>query len=120
MVLEEQIRQYDIAYFAGGSGAGGYQYRAIIGLRRDDGSLIGGAYFHRDRSTIPECDERDASGYVWCHMGWEDFPRVVDLLRHEEPVFLRYAPAPHKIASFTTSLEPVGEDEPHRREPAAG
>lgn len=115
-MIEEPIEQYDIAYYAGGKGAAGYEYRAIIGLRRANGTLIGGAYFHRDRTTIPDGDDRDKNGYVWAHYGWEDFARVVDLLRHESPVYLRYLPAPHRIASITTSLEPVGEDEPQHRE----
>ncbi len=36
----------------------GYPYRSIIGLRRDDGSLIGGTYFHREHGTIPDTDEQ--------------------------------------------------------------
>jgi hypothetical protein len=40
-----EIRQYDVNYCGGGKNKAGYPYRAIIGLRRDDGSLIGGPTF---------------------------------------------------------------------------
>lgn len=112
MVFVEEIKKYDVAYYAGGNNASKYEYRVIIGLRRDDGSLIGGAYFHRDASTLPASDEQTPNGYVWCHYTAEDFPRVMDLLRNEKPVFVRYVAGGWKIASITTSLEPVGEGEP--------
>jgi hypothetical protein len=111
MAYQEEIKKYDVAYSAGGKNTTGYQYRAIIGLRRDDGSLIGGAYFHRDPATMPNTDEQTSSGYVWCHYSWEDFPRVLDLLRNEKPVYVRYVAGGWRIASITTSLEPVGEGE---------
>ena len=111
MAYQEEIKKYDVAYYAGGKNTTGYQYRAIIGLRRDDGSLIGGAYFHRDPATMPNTDEQTSSGYVWCHYSWEDFPRVLDLLRNEKPVYVRYVAGGWRIASITTSLEPVGEGE---------
>jgi hypothetical protein len=111
MAFCEEIRQYDVAYYGGGKGTAGYPYRAIIGLRREDGSLIGGAYFHRDPATLPESDEQTESGYLWVHYAWEDFPRVLDLLRNEKPVHVRFVAGKWKIGSITTSLEPVGEGE---------
>jgi hypothetical protein len=111
MAVTEEIKKYDVAYYGGGKNTNGYPYRAIIGLRRDDGSLIGGAYFHRDSATMPNADDQTSSGYIWCHYCWEDFPQVLDLLRNEQPVFVRYVGGGWKIASITTSIEPVGEGE---------
>ena len=111
MVFIEEIKKYDIYYFGGGKNTSGYEYRAIIGLRRDDGSLIGGAYFHRDPTTMPDTDNLTSSGYLWIHYPWEDFPRVLDILRNEEPVFVQYVGGGWKHGSITTSLEPVGEGE---------
>ncbi len=112
VMVIEKIVKYDIAYYAGGKYANGYQYRAIIGLRRDDGSLIGGAYFHREHGTMPDMDEQASSGYISCHYHWEDFPHIVDILRNEGPVYLRYIEGSWHIGSLTTASEPVGEGEP--------
>ena len=111
MAFIEEIKKYDVAYYGGGKNTSGYQYRAIIGLRRDNGSLIGGAYFHRDPSTMPNTDDQTSTGYVWCHYTWEDFPIVLDILRNESPVRVRYVAGGWRIASITTSIEPVGEGE---------
>ncbi len=111
MAFNEEIKKYDVAYYGGGKNSTGYKYRAIIGLRREGGSLLGGAYFHADPATLPDTDDQTSTGYVWCHYSWEHFPHVLDLLRNEKPVFLRYVAGGWKIASVTTSLEPVGEGE---------
>jgi hypothetical protein len=105
-----EIRQYDVNYCGGGKNKAGYPYRAIIGLRRDDGSLIGGAYFHRDPSTMPDADTQDQNGYISCNYSWEDFPMVMDLLRNEKPVFVEFVERWNQ-AGITTLLEPVGEGE---------
>ena len=112
VMVVEKIVKYDIAYYAGGKFANGYPYRAIIGLRRDDGSLIGGAYFHREHGTMPDTDEQKSTGYVWCHYRWEDFPNIVDILRNESPVYVRYVAGSWNTGSITTMSEPVGEGEP--------
>ena len=111
MAFYEQIKKYDVALYAGGNNTSGYQYRAIIGLRRDDGSLIGGAYFHRDPATMPNSDQQTPAGYVWCHYPWDNFPQILDLLRNEKPVYVRYVAGGWQIASITTNSEPVGEGE---------
>ena len=36
-----EIKKYDVSYYAGGKNTAGYTYRAIVGLRKDDGSIIG-------------------------------------------------------------------------------
>ena len=109
-VLEE-IHKYDVSYNGGGMNTTGYTYRAIIGLRKADGSLIGAAYFHSNPATMPNTDHQSSSGYVWCHYSWEHFPPVLDLLRNEKSVYLRYVEGDWHIASITTRVEPVGEGE---------
>ncbi len=111
MAFIEEIKKYSVAIYGGGKNTTGYKYRAIIGLRRDDNSLIGGAYFHRNPETMPDTDDQSSSGYVYCHYTWEDFPQVLDLLRNEKPVRVRYVAGGWEIASITTSMEPVGEGE---------
>ncbi len=106
----EEIKKYDVNYYGGGKKANGYPYRAIIGLRRDDGSLIGAAYFHRTTETMPNNDSQNTNGYIYCHYLSEDLPRVVDLLRNEKPVYFRYV-AGWNLASIDTSIEPIGEEE---------
>jgi len=112
VMVAEKIVSYDIAYYAGGKFASGYPFRAIIGLRREDGSLIGGAYFHRDQGNMPDTDEQTSTGYIWCHYHWEDFPHILDMLRNENPVYVRYVAGSWNLASITTMMEPVGEGEP--------
>ncbi len=110
MYVNEEIKKYDVAIYGGGKNTTGYSYRAIIGLRRADGSLIGAAYFYRDPAAMPNTDMQSSGGYVWCNYTWDDFSQVVDVLRNEEPVYLRYVDG-WNLASITTSLEPVGEGE---------
>ncbi len=108
----EQIRKYDVIYYGGGKNTSGYDYRAIIGLRRDDDSLIGAAYFHRDPATMPDSDSQNDSGYISCHYLWQDFPNVLDILRNEKPVYIEFVGGSWNHASIKTSTEPVGEGEP--------
>ena len=109
MAFIEEIKKYDVAYYAGGKNTNKYPYEAIVGLRRDDGSLIGAAYFHRDASTMPATDDQLASGYVQCHYSADRFSKFLDTLRNETPVYVRYVGGSWKMASITTSLEPFGE-----------
>ncbi|MFD0861818.1 hypothetical protein ACFQ1M_06335 [Sungkyunkwania multivorans] len=110
MATVEYIKKYDIAYYGGGNNSKNYAYRAIIGLRRDNNSLIGAAYFHRDAATLPNTDSISTSGYISVHYGESDFERIVDMLRNEDPVYIRYVNG-WDMASINTSLEPVGEEE---------
>ncbi len=107
--MADEIKQYEVYYAGGGKKANGYKYRAVIGLRAEDGSLLGRAYFHRDKTTLPPTDTKRA-GYVSCNYMAEDYPRVLDLLRNEEPVYVQYLLG-WEAATICTSLEPVGEGE---------
>lgn len=111
MAFEEEIKMYDIAYYGGGKNITGYKYRAIIGLRRQDGTLIGAAYFHRSSKTLPDSDAPGTSGQINCHYMAEDYQQVLDVLRNEKPVYLCYVAEGWNIGSIATSMEPVGEGE---------
>jgi len=106
-----EIKKYDVAYYAGGKNVAAYPYRAIIGLRNESDGLIGAAYFHHNASTMPVADTQKGSGYISCHYAAEDYPRVLDLLRNEKPVFVEFEVKPGNIANIRTSAEPVGEGE---------
>jgi hypothetical protein len=106
-----EIKKYDVAYYAGGRNAAGYPYRAIIGLRDEDGRLVGAAYFHRDSTKMPGADTQKVSGYISCHYAEAEYPHVLDLLRNEKPVFVEFEAGVGNIAGIRTSAEPVGEGE---------
>lgn len=106
-----EIKKYDVAYYAGAKNLTGYPYQAIIGLRDENDALIGAAYFHHDRSTMPVADTQKATGYISCHYLAEDYPRVIDLLRNEKPVFVELDVRAGSVANIRTSAEPVGEGE---------
>ena len=106
-----EIKKYDVAYYAGGQNVAGYPYRAIIGLRNDGDELIGAAYFHHQTKTLPIADTRKASGYISCHYLAEDYPRVLDILRNEKPVYVEFEVRDGNTANIRTSAEPVGEGE---------
>jgi hypothetical protein len=107
----KEIKKYDVAYYAGAKNLGGYPYQAIIGLRDDSDFLIGAAYFHRHPSTLPVADTHKGTGYISCHYMADDYPRVLDILRNEKPVFVEFEVQNGNIANIRTSAEPVGEGE---------
>lgn len=106
-----EIKKYDVAYYAGGQNSAGYPYRAIIGLRDEGDGLIGAAYFHRDARTLPVADNRKATGYISCHYLAEDYPKILDLLRNEKPVYVEFEIQLGNMGNIRTSAEPVGEGE---------
>jgi len=110
-MLVTEIKNYDVAYYAGGKNVASYPYRAIIGLRNENNELVGAAYFHHDPSTMPVADTMKSSGYISCHYLAVDYPHILDLLRNEKPVFVEFEVKPGNIASIRTSAEPVGEGE---------
>jgi hypothetical protein len=118
----EEIKKYSVTCYAGGKNTSGYPYRAIIGLRREDDSLIGGAYFHRNPATMPSRDSQSGGigGYIFCHYTWDDFPHVLDLLRNEKPTYCIFAAGSFNIGFIRTSSEPAGEGEVEQPGPPGG
>ncbi len=105
------VDKYDIYYPGGGKEK--YEYRAIIGLRKNDGTLHGALYFHKDSDTMPKQDTRNpATPYIYCHYPAEDFANIVDILRNELPIYFTWVGSETEgQGAVTTSLEPIGEEE---------
>ena len=111
MGIIREIKNYDVAYYAGGKNLSGHPYRAIIGLRDENNALLGAAYFHHSAATMPNADTQRTTGYISCHYPAELYPYVIDLLRNEKPVFLEFEVTAGNVANIRTNAEPVGEGE---------
>jgi hypothetical protein len=111
MALKE-IKNYDVAYYAGAKNLSGYPYRAIIGLRDENNALLGAAYFHHSTATMPNGDTQKPTGYISCHYLAEHYQHVLDILRNEKPVFVEFEiTTAGNVGNIRTSAEPVGEGE---------
>ena len=109
--VNREIKRYRVAYFGGGKKVTKpYSYRAIIGLW-DDNGLIGALYFHNDPNTMPDADHLPDTGQPMSHYPIEDFPRIIDILRNEKPVYYQQLSNWPTMAWLRTSMEPVGEGE---------
>jgi len=110
--MNREIKRYVVSYYGGGKRvAQPYTYRAIIALW-DDKGLIGALYFHANPQTLPDGDHLPDVGQPMSHYPAEDFPRIMDILRNEKPVYYQQLSNWPSMAWITTSLEPVGEGEP--------
>jgi hypothetical protein len=107
----KEIKNYDVAYYAGAKNISGHPYRAIIGLRDEDNMLLGAAYFHHSSATMPNADTQKATGYISCHYPADSYAHVLDLLRNEKPVFVEFEVSAGNVGNIRTSAEPVGEGE---------
>ena len=106
-----EIRKYDVAFYAGAKNVARYPYQAIIGLRDENDGLIGSAYFHHDKTTMPVADTQKGTGHISCHYLAEDYPKVLDILRNEKPVYVEFEVRLGNVANIRTSAETVGEGE---------
>ncbi len=79
------------------------------------GQHVGTGYFARDGYVGP--DATYSGGKIYYHAQGEQFERVLDLLRNEQPVYLRWVPQSDPgesndgIAYIYSGREPVGEEE---------
>jgi len=103
-----QIHRYDLSYYSGSERDRG-RYRASIGLRDEKGRLVGAAYFHPDAAVASPPALRTESGVVILNYPISLYMHVLDMLRHERPVFLRFKDGDPPAGSIDTSAEPVGE-----------
>jgi len=110
--VSRKIKTYVVSYYGGGKKVTKpYSYRAIIALW-DDKGLIGALYFHNDPDTMPDADHLPDTGQPMSHYPIEDFSRILDILRNEEPVYYHQLSNWPTMAWLRTSSEPVGEGEP--------
>src|SRR5688500_12306954 len=106
-----EIKKYDVAFYASASNHDNFAYKAIIGLRDENHVLVGAAFFHHSRSTMPDGDTQKATGFISCHYPADDYPFILDILRNESPVFVQFEILTGNVANIRTSAEPVGEGE---------
>lgn len=111
MALSEEIKIYEINYFGGGMNVANHPYKATIKLRRVDNTLIGTAFFHRSKDTMPDHDEKNAREHYLCHFHESDYASVTDILRNEKPVFFEFLPGRYPMCNIATGAEPVGDGE---------
>ena len=104
----QQVYGYDLSYYAG-SDRDRSRYRASIGLRDQRGRLLGAIYFHSDVAAQSPAARRTEKGLVILNYPVDCYTHIVDMLRNEKPVFLRYRDGDPPSASIDTSAEPVGE-----------
>jgi len=113
MNVSKEIKRYIVHYLAGGKNVSSRDpRRAFINLLGEDGKSVGFLNFYRNPESMPDKDRYDPTFGAQLYYSWQDFPQVIDLLRNEKPIYLRY---------FETSIagdllvgvepEPVGEGE---------
>ena len=103
-----QVYRYDVSYYAGGK-TEGLRYQAMVGIRDENNKLIAATYFHNDGEVESPAVSKTESGMVIMHLPLSAFSRIVDLLRNEKPVYLRFRDGSPPVAAIDTSSEPVGE-----------
>jgi hypothetical protein len=114
MVHSDEIKKYRFLYHGAGTGkrpnGATYSDRAQIALWGENGGLIAVLHFCRDPAFLPDGDTRGSNGIVQSYFLAADFPAVVDLLRNEKPLYLKYDDGANR-AWIDSGLEPVGEEE---------
>lgn len=102
------VRHYELEMVLSSStkvpGPVGFLY--LYGDGRD---LIASLAFHADEERIRPAEERE-DGTILASLSREELPVLVDMLRHEKPVYTSWNPATATLR-ITTGAEPVGEEE---------
>ncbi|MDH5805678.1 MAG: hypothetical protein OEZ54_10920 [Gemmatimonadota bacterium] len=97
-----QIQRYTYHFFSSRS-----EDDLVILFYDTDSTIIGEARFVRDGSAIPPATEKNGRHLLFfCR---SSFPDIIDMLRNEGPVFLRWADGVN--TTLSTGYEPVGEGE---------
>jgi hypothetical protein len=114
-IVSRLIERYHVTHYGGGKriapGTNNYPFRAIIALW-DNKGIIAGLYFHVNPNTMPDGDYLPDVGQPMVHYPMEEFPRILDILRSEKPVYYQQSGNNWSgMAGLTTVLEPVGEGE---------
>jgi hypothetical protein len=71
---------------------------------------IGVIQFEEDPARLPATDHLSAQGSVVLYYSLDQYPHILDLLRNESPLHLRFN-KDNKFGQISTSKEPVGEGE---------
>lgn len=109
------IDEYSVQVYANDLRGNLTRWAAGVIYLYSSGNHVGSAYFARDGYTAP--DAVYSGGIIYFHAQSEQYERVLDLLRNEQPVYLRWTPHSDSgepndgDAYFYTGREPVGEEE---------
>ena len=82
---------------------------AVIFLYDASNTNRGVARFYPDGTHIPEASENTSMGIINIGLPISRFTSFVDILRNEEPIYLRYESPTNTF--LQTLLEPTGEEE---------
>ncbi len=110
-----KIDEYSVQIYANDLRGNVMRWAAGVIYLYSSGKHVATAYFARDGYTAP--DATYAGGKIYFHAQGEQYERVLDMLRNEEPVYLRWVPHPDPgepndgNAYFFCGREPVGEGE---------
>jgi hypothetical protein len=107
-----EIKNYYVSLNAGGKkNINSKLYRAIISLRDKDGFPFASALFFEGEAPMPDTDTQNSDGYITMNFKSEDFPRVLDILRNEKPVYVWYNKNFEMASINTSAFEPIGDGE---------
>lgn len=84
-----------------------YRWQSRLYLYKK-GSYVGSIYFMKDGVDIPANVE--ISGKPKLHFHTSKFEEIMNVLRHEEPLYITLVPS-NGIGTISTSNEPIGEEE---------
>jgi hypothetical protein len=107
-VTNRQVRHYEceMVLSANTKAPGPLGFVYLYGEGRE---LLASLGFHADPARLKPAEEQ-ADGTILASLLREELPVLIDLLRNEKPVFLRWTSATATLR-LTTGEEPVGEEE---------
>jgi hypothetical protein len=74
----------------------------------NNGQIVGSLFFVKDGVSIPA--NSDPYGYPRLHFKEDKFEEIINILRHEEPLYITLNTS-NGIGTISTSMEPIGEEE---------
>ncbi len=104
--MNKTVTSYRIHYT--GQAPGGSPYRAVIHLFGEEKTGVGKIFFVDAKKIAP--DHVDAQGLIIMRIPTAQYLNVVDLLRNEGPLKVRYDSG-HGKAFLFSGLEPTGDGE---------
>jgi len=113
--VTHKIDEYSVQAYANDLRGNYTRWAATVITFYSGKKRVGSAYFAREGFTAPDCVY--SGGIIYYHAQGEQYERVLDLLRNEGPVYLRWAPHSDSAepndgnAYVYTGREPVAEEE---------
>jgi hypothetical protein len=103
-----RVRHYECEVVVS-SGADGPGPVAFVYLFDEQRQLLASIACHSDPARIRPAEQQE-NGVILASLAREELPTLIDLLRNEKPVFLRWEEATSTLR-VTSGEEPVGEEE---------